>query len=138
MDRTERTDEPAAALARARSLIGTVRTFYEEELAAAAAGDMDRLEQLSGRRQAAETHLAELAIELARVQASGPGASGDVRSVREELEALVALAERGHEQARNLKERVLDGARVLRAIRQAAEHYEEAPGYRGAIVDREG
>ena len=123
------TDETRARTA--RSIAARLRSFYEEELAAAAAGDVVRLEALTGRRRACESDIEELSTCLNRAGAAEP-------DLEESVEELLELARRSHAAVERLRGRVLEGFGLLRELRRAAASYAGSPAPAGTLVDKEG
>jgi hypothetical protein len=142
MEQAHAREHPDGALQRVAAAIGRVRAFLREELDAAAAGDVDRLEALGRQRRAVEADVAEVAAQLALLRAQERGSEGAcsewIDGVATDLEDLFAVARASQERVQNLKNRVVDGLQLLSAVRRAAHTYEALRPRCGALVDREG
>jgi hypothetical protein len=106
-----------------KTILDRIRSFYEEELDAARAGDTDRLAALAPKRRAMEADVAALAARPELVERA------------EQLEELLDLARRSHAEVGRLGGCVVEGLGLLRELRRA---YRRPPSPRGALVDREG
>ncbi len=134
---------------RASELLDFLEAFYREELADAEEGPrLEELRRLQEKRDRSETAIGELKVLFAFLRKNGSAGTTDdplpqetrgaIEMLEERLSDVVALARESSERSSQVRERILEGFRVLHAMHTVYLADKKGGASKGVLIDKEG